>query len=75
MAKRMREPETGSLFNKNVMLGLGVTHSIHCSVLSVYFIVVVAFSSCLVIALQKKRDSASSNKSSGLLHHSLCVLF
>ena len=59
--------------NKNVMLGPGVTHSIHCSVLSVLIlIVVVAFSSCLVIALQKKHESASSNK---LLHHSLCVPF
>ena len=73
MAKRVREPETGSLFNKNVMLGLGVTHSVLFSLC--ILIVVVAFSSCLVIALQKKHESASSNKSSGLLHHSLCVLF
>ena len=71
MAKRVREPETRSLFNKNVMLEPCVTHSIHCPY---SLIVVVAFRSCLVIALQKKHESASSNKSSSLLHHSICIL-
>ena len=54
MAKRVRVPEARSLFNKNVMLAPCVTPSIYCSVLSFFIlIVVVAFSSCLVIALQK----------------------
>ena len=47
----MREPETRSLFNKNVMLAPSVTP---IALFSLYIlIVVVAFSSCLVIALQK----------------------
>ena len=69
----MREPETRSLFNKNVMLAPSVTP---IALFSLYIlIVVVAFSSCLVIALQKKHGSASINKSSRLLHHSICILF
>ena len=53
MAKRVRVPEARSLFNKNVMLAPCVTPSIY-RLFSLYIlIVVVAFSSCLVIALQK----------------------
>ena len=43
-AKRVRERETRSLFNKNVMLAPCVTPSIHCCVLSVYFV-------CLLLLL------------------------
>ena len=72
MAKRVREPKTRSLFNKNVMIEPCVTYT------SLFFslVVVVAFRSCFVIALQKKHEfqSASSNKSSSLLHHSICIL-
>ena len=75
MAKRVRVPEARSLFNKNVMLAPCVTPSIY-RLFSLYIlIVVVAFSSCLVIALQKKHESASINKSSRLLHYPICILF
>ena len=67
MAKRVRERETRSLFNKKVMLAPCVTPSI----LYILF-VVVAFSSCLVVAFPKKHESV---KSSRLLHHSICMLF
>ena len=76
MAKRVRVPEARSLFIKNVMLAPCVTPSIYCSVLSFFIlIVVVAFSSCLVIALQKKHESASIDKSSRLLHYPIWILF
>ena len=53
MAKRVSVPEARSLFNKNVMLAPCVTR-VFIVLFSLYIlIVVVAFNSCLVIALQK----------------------